>query len=103
MAVEAARAYFGHLQAAGRSELTIRSYGLDLLRWFFGEPSQLWARRSHFSACPGVEDVATVMIEFKNGVHAMLTSVWCLRSRQVPPLVGAARTVPDLQLGARRG
>ena len=34
VAVEAARAYFGHLQAAGRSELTIRSYGLDLLRWF---------------------------------------------------------------------
>ena len=32
--VEAARAYFGHLQAAGRSESTIRSYGLDLLRWF---------------------------------------------------------------------
>ena len=34
MTVEAARAYFGHLQAAGRSEATIRSYGLDLLRWF---------------------------------------------------------------------
>jgi integrase len=34
VAVEAAGAYFGHLQAAGRSELTIRSYGLDLLRWF---------------------------------------------------------------------
>jgi site-specific recombinase XerD len=34
VAVEAARAYFGHLQAAGRSEATIRSYGLDLLRWF---------------------------------------------------------------------
>jgi integrase len=32
--VEAAGAYFGHLQAAGRSELTIRSYGLDVLRWF---------------------------------------------------------------------
>jgi integrase len=32
--VEAARAYFGHLQASGRSELTIRSYGIDLLRWF---------------------------------------------------------------------
>ena len=32
--VEAAGAYFGHLQASGRSELTIRSYGLDLLRWF---------------------------------------------------------------------
>jgi integrase len=34
VAVEAAGAFFGHLQAAGRSELTIRSYGLDLLRWF---------------------------------------------------------------------
>jgi hypothetical protein len=32
--VDSARAYFGHLQAAGRSEATIRSYGLDLLRWF---------------------------------------------------------------------
>ena len=32
--VAAAAAYFGHLQAAGRSELTIRSYGMDLLRWF---------------------------------------------------------------------
>jgi integrase len=27
-------AYFGHLQAAGRAELTIGSYGMDLLRWF---------------------------------------------------------------------
>ena len=30
----AAGAYFGHLQAAGRAELTVRSYGMDLLRWF---------------------------------------------------------------------
>ena len=33
-AVGAAGAYFGHLQAVGRAELTVRSYGLDLLRWF---------------------------------------------------------------------
>jgi hypothetical protein len=32
--VEAVSAYFGDLQAAGRSVATIRSYGLDLLRWF---------------------------------------------------------------------
>ncbi len=32
--VGAAGAYFGHLQAAGRAELTVRSYGMDLLRWF---------------------------------------------------------------------
>jgi integrase len=34
VSVAAAGAYFGHLQAAGRSELTIRSYGMDVLRWF---------------------------------------------------------------------
>ena len=27
-------AYFQELQAAGRSTSTLRSYGLDLLRWF---------------------------------------------------------------------
>lgn len=32
--VEAVSAYFRDLQAAGRSATTMRSYGLDLLRWF---------------------------------------------------------------------
>jgi integrase len=32
--VDAASAFFRDLQAAGRSEATIRSYGMDLLRWF---------------------------------------------------------------------
>jgi integrase len=32
--VEAVRAYFEDLQAAGRSAATLRSYGMDLLRWF---------------------------------------------------------------------
>jgi site-specific recombinase XerD len=32
--VVAVREYFRDLQAAGRSEATLRSYGLDLLRWF---------------------------------------------------------------------
>ena len=32
--VEAVSAYFRDLQAAGRSEATLRSYGMDLLRWF---------------------------------------------------------------------
>lgn len=32
--VEAVSAYFRELQAAGRSVATMRSYGLDLLRWF---------------------------------------------------------------------
>ncbi|WP_261565770.1 tyrosine-type recombinase/integrase [Frankia gtarii] len=32
--VEAVSSYFRDLQAAGRSETTLRSYGMDLLRWF---------------------------------------------------------------------
>lgn len=32
--VAAVSDYFRDLQAAGRSAATIRSYGLDLLRWF---------------------------------------------------------------------
>jgi Phage integrase, N-terminal SAM-like domain len=32
--VEAVSVYFRELQAVGRSAATIRSYGLDLLRWF---------------------------------------------------------------------
>jgi len=32
--VEPVTAYFRDLLAAGRGELTVRSYGMDLLRWF---------------------------------------------------------------------
>jgi site-specific recombinase XerD len=32
--VEAVTSYFCDLQAAGRAEATVRSYGMDLLRWF---------------------------------------------------------------------
>ena len=32
--IEAVAEYFRDLQAAGRSASTLRSYGLDLLRWF---------------------------------------------------------------------
>src|ERR1022692_2071604 len=34
LAVEAVTAFLADLQAAGRSEATMRSYGMDLLRWF---------------------------------------------------------------------
>ena len=34
VAVAAATAYFRDLLAAGRAESTVRSYGMDLLRWF---------------------------------------------------------------------
>ncbi|MDN5918165.1 MAG: tyrosine-type recombinase/integrase [Pseudonocardia sp.] len=34
LSVEAVSVYFRELQAAGRSAATVRSYGMDLLRWF---------------------------------------------------------------------
>src|SRR5260370_25478285 len=34
LAVEAVAAFLADLQAAGRSAATMRSYGMDLLRWF---------------------------------------------------------------------
>ena len=34
VAVAAVTAYFRDLLAAGRAESTVRSYGMDLLRWF---------------------------------------------------------------------
>jgi LPS sulfotransferase NodH len=34
VAVEAVSTFFAELQAAGRADATLRSYGMDLLRWF---------------------------------------------------------------------
>lgn len=49
--VDAVSTYFRDLQAAGRSEATIRSYGLDLLRWF----RFLWAIEVGWSRATRVE------------------------------------------------
>jgi site-specific recombinase XerD len=50
--VEAVAAYFRDLQAVGRSAATIRSYGMDLLRWFrFLWASEIpWQRASRIEA-----------------------------------------------------
>lgn len=49
--VEAASAFFRDLQATGRSEATVRSYGMDLLRWF----RFLWAIGVPWSRATRVE------------------------------------------------
>jgi integrase len=49
--VEAVTEYFRDLQAAGRSTATLRSYGLDLLRWF----RFLWALDIPWSRATRVE------------------------------------------------
>jgi hypothetical protein len=49
--VEPVAAYLRELQAAGRSEPTLRSYGNDLLRWF----RFLWAIQTPWSRATRVE------------------------------------------------
>ena len=49
--VEAVGAYFRELQAAGRSAATLRSYGMDLLRWF----RFLWAVKVPWDRASRVE------------------------------------------------
>lgn len=50
--VDAAAAFFADLLAAGRSEATVRSYGMDLLRWFrfLGAIEIAWSRASRVEA-----------------------------------------------------
>jgi site-specific recombinase XerD len=51
LTVESVAAYLRELQAAGRSEPTLRSYGNDLLRWF----RFLWAIHTSWSRATRVE------------------------------------------------
>ena len=52
VAVGAAGAYFGHLLAAGRAEATVRSYGMDVLRWlrFLWAAGVAWDRAGRADA-----------------------------------------------------
>ncbi len=52
VAVEAVTAYFRDLLAAGRAESTVRSYGMDLLRWFrfLGAAGVAWDRATRVEA-----------------------------------------------------
>lgn len=81
--VTAVAEFFRDLQAAGRSEATLRSYGHDLLRWFrfiwaAGVP---WNRATRIEArvisSPlwGVSDVALRAFELRGG-HVTLSSVY---------------------------
>jgi hypothetical protein len=49
--VEAVSVYFRDLQAAGKPDTTIRSYGMDLLRWF----GFLWAIDVSWSRASRIE------------------------------------------------
>jgi predicted dehydrogenase len=51
-------------------------HDLDLMLWFFGDAKKISGHIEHFSGMKGVEDVASVQINFENGAVGNLTSVW---------------------------
>jgi len=51
-------------------------HDLDILRFCLGEVTSLSARTANFAGYDGVEDVATVSLQFASGATAELVSVW---------------------------
>jgi predicted dehydrogenase len=67
----------GDVDMAGGGCLIEHSiHDLDILRFCLGEVRELSARTADFSGHPGVEDLATVQLQFDGGVSAQLVSVW---------------------------
>ena len=85
-AVDAVSAFFVDLQAAGRSEATLRSYGMDLLRWF----RFLWA----LGVPLGPGDA---------GRGAGLQPLVAGRRQTGPARIGVAGTRPAASRSAARG
>jgi predicted dehydrogenase len=63
-------------QAGGGCLIEHSIHDVDILRFCFGEVETVTGRTSNFSGHPGIEDVATVSMEFASGLTAHLTSVW---------------------------
>jgi UDP-N-acetyl-2-amino-2-deoxyglucuronate dehydrogenase len=63
-------------QAGGGCLIEHSIHDLDILRFCFGEVAEVSGRTSNFSGHPGIEDVATVSMQFASGLTTHLTSVW---------------------------
>jgi myo-inositol 2-dehydrogenase/D-chiro-inositol 1-dehydrogenase len=67
----------GDVSVAGGGCLIEHSiHDVDILRFCLGEVTGLAARTANFSGRPGVEDLASVTLQFSGGVTAQLVSVW---------------------------
>ncbi len=51
-------------------------HGADFIRWLFGEPQRVTCVMSDAAQNLGVEDVATAIFQFSNGMMAEITSAW---------------------------
>ncbi len=89
VAVEAVSAFFRDLQAAGRSTLTVRSHGMDLLRWF----RFLWAAGVEWDRVSQVE--ARDFCRWMQVAGKPLRTHWRRRNRAaatVSPNIATIRT-----------
>lgn len=63
-------------QAGGGPLYDVASHRIDLLNYFFGEPREVRACLSNAVHKLTVEDSATVLIQYANGVHAVVDARW---------------------------
>jgi myo-inositol 2-dehydrogenase/D-chiro-inositol 1-dehydrogenase len=63
-------------QAGGGCLIEHSIHDVDILRFCFGEVTQVAGRTAAFAGHEGIEDRATVTMSFASGLEAHLTSVW---------------------------
>jgi 1,5-anhydro-D-fructose reductase (1,5-anhydro-D-mannitol-forming) len=64
------------LQAGGGPLYDLGSHRIDLLNYFFGTPQKVHACLSNAVHKIGVEDSATVLVKYPNGLHAVVDVRW---------------------------
>ncbi|MCL4293900.1 MAG: Gfo/Idh/MocA family oxidoreductase [Acidimicrobiia bacterium] len=62
--------------AGGGTLIEHSIHDIDVLRWVLGDPIDVTARTGRLAGHPGIEDTATVVFSYPDGVGATLTSVW---------------------------
>ncbi|HEY3842459.1 MAG TPA: Gfo/Idh/MocA family oxidoreductase [Acidimicrobiales bacterium] len=63
-------------QAGGGCLIEHSIHDVDILRFCFGEVTEVAAQTANFSGHDGIEDLAMVSMMFDSGLQAHLTSVW---------------------------
>lgn len=66
--------------AGGGPLFDIASHRIDLLNYFFGQPGAVTGQRSNHIHQRAVEDSATVLIEYPNGVRGVVDVRWHCRT-----------------------
>ncbi len=62
--------------AGGGTLIEHSIHDIDVLRWVLGDPVSVTARTGALAGHPGIEDTATVVYSYPDGMAASLTSVW---------------------------